>query len=125
MAKKTSRDENNIPQGAVSLDNPEMPDYEPRTGAERVREVAPGVWVIKSSNRLSKGLAMEGPFVGKCRQTGREFTYYTHTLPDKDGVFAPARYDLHPELLAERIDERQAKLASLPDAVRAFLTEGR
>lgn len=120
MTTKTRR---NMPAGAVPLDNREdLPNnYEPRTGAERVQEIAPDVFAIWPSNRNSKATPEHGPFDGTCRESGRTFVYYTHVLPDRDGIFAPARYDLHPETFAARIDEAQARRANLPPALQALI----
>ena len=118
-----------IPAGAVMLRQDDAPEYTPRTGAERVNELGNDggvpVFAIWPSNRQSKATPEHGPFVGKCRETGRDFIYYTHVLPDKDGVFLPAKYDLFPPMLAERIDEAQTRRANLPPALQDLIAAQR
>ena len=112
------------PQGAVMLNTGER-EYQPRTGDERVNKISDGVYAIWPSNKHSKAVPEHGPIAGVCRESGAEFLYYTHVLPDKDGVFVPARYDLHPETFAARIDDRQARLAKLPAALLDIIQNGR
>ena len=112
-----------LPVGAVVLrkqDAAPVP-FVRRTGAEQFQKIAADVWAYWPANANSKAEPKEGPFVGTCRESGREFVYYSHMAPDRDGVFIPKALDLHPETAAERTDERTAKEAALPDALKDMI----
>lgn len=121
MSKKTAVEKAAaaMPAGAVPLRREkDAAPFEARTGAEQFQKVSDegaGVWAFWPGNRNSKAVPDQGPFVGKCRESGREFIYFTHKRPDQSGVFIPAMLDLHPDTAAERVDERQAQAARLRD----------
>lgn len=114
---------NKLPVGAVPLKStePETLPFERRTGAEQYQKLAEKVYAYWPSNRNSKAVPNEGPFTAKCRETGREFAYFTHRRPDRQGIFIAASLDLHPEICAERVDERAAKDAALPESLRDMI----
>lgn len=121
MSKKPAVKKADLPEGAVILGEREAVDFEPRTGAERVQKLGPGTYAIWPANRNAKGVPDQGPLLGEDKATGRKWAYWTHSLPDKDGVFAPAVYNIHPEDLAARVDERAARYNAMPANLRDLI----
>jgi hypothetical protein len=118
------------PASAVNINEKE---YLPRNGDERVNDL-PNItnpdtgevvecFAIWPSNKLSKSTPEHGPFPGQ--EGSKRWLYWTHVLPDSDGVFAPARYDIYPPTLRDRINEKQERLANLPSALKDLIAAQR